>query len=129
MGRVAHFEIHASDPAGIMPFYEQLFAWKFTPFPGPWDYWFIETPPAEGPTITGGLIKRQGSAPVDGAAVNASVISVEVAFIRVAVERVPELGGRVVVPVKAIPEVGWLAYIKDPDGNLVGLIQNDAEAR
>jgi predicted enzyme related to lactoylglutathione lyase len=27
-----------------------------------------------------------------------------------------------------IPGVGWLAYIKDPDGNIIGLMQPDPKA-
>jgi predicted enzyme related to lactoylglutathione lyase len=27
-----------------------------------------------------------------------------------------------------VPGVGWLAYAKDPDGNIFGMMQNDASA-
>jgi predicted enzyme related to lactoylglutathione lyase len=28
-----------------------------------------------------------------------------------------------------IPGVGWLAYVKDPDGNILGLMQTDPGAK
>jgi uncharacterized protein len=129
MARVVHFEIHASEPRDVIPFYEQLFDWKFTAWPGPWDYWLVETGPADEPGINGGLLKRTGPRAIDGAAVNAFVVSIAVTGILALIERVPQLGGQIVVPVKAIPSVGWLAYVKDPDGNILGLMQNDASAQ
>jgi uncharacterized protein len=38
------------------------------------------------------------------------------------------LRGKVVLPKMPIPEVGWLAYLKDPDGNMFGLLQPDQQA-
>jgi predicted enzyme related to lactoylglutathione lyase len=29
----------------------------------------------------------------------------------------------------AIPGIGWLGYLKDPDGNIVGVMQSDPSAR
>ena len=39
------------------------------------------------------------------------------------------LGASVALPKMAIPAVGWLAYIKDTEGNLLGLMTNDPAAR
>jgi hypothetical protein len=38
------------------------------------------------------------------------------------------LGGTVVLPKMPIPGVGWLAYVKDPDGNMFGLMEPDQQA-
>jgi len=46
-----------------------------------------------------------------------------------AIRRVEGAGGLIVVPKMPIPTVGWLAYFKDPDGNIHGLYQNDPQAR
>ena len=43
-------------------------------------------------------------------------------------ERIVELGGTVALPVMPIPGVGWLAYGKDPDGNLFGVTEADPGA-
>ena len=38
------------------------------------------------------------------------------------------LGGFVALPKMAVPAVGWLAFIKDTDGNILGLLQPDEGA-
>jgi predicted enzyme related to lactoylglutathione lyase len=45
-----------------------------------------------------------------------------------AVEAVVKAGGSVAVAKVAVPGVGWLAYVKDPDGNLLGVMQTDSAA-
>jgi predicted enzyme related to lactoylglutathione lyase len=37
-------------------------------------------------------------------------------------------GGVVAVPKMPIPTMGWLAYCKDTEGNLFGMMQMDANA-
>jgi hypothetical protein len=44
-------------------------------------------------------------------------------------KRIPEAGGKVVVPKMPVPTVGWLAYAKDTEGNLFGFMQMDANAK
>jgi predicted enzyme related to lactoylglutathione lyase len=39
------------------------------------------------------------------------------------------LGAQIVVPKMAIPNVGWLAYAKDTEGNIFGMMQPDAGAK
>ena len=38
-------------------------------------------------------------------------------------------GAEVALAKMAVPGVGWLAYVRDPNGNLLGLMQNDPTAR
>ena len=38
-------------------------------------------------------------------------------------------GGTLALTKMAIPHVGWVAYVKDPDGNIFGLHQADPSAR
>ena len=37
-------------------------------------------------------------------------------------------GAIVVVPKMPIPGIGWLAYCKDPEGNIFGMMQADTSA-
>lgn len=37
-------------------------------------------------------------------------------------------GGTVALEKHAVPTVGWLAYCRDPDGNLFGMMRADPEA-
>jgi uncharacterized protein len=38
-------------------------------------------------------------------------------------------GGTLALPRMAVPGVGWLAYVKDPDGNILGVLQADTSAK
>ena len=43
MPRVVHFEIQAEDPDRAIRFYRSLFAWQFSKWEGPMDYWLIQS--------------------------------------------------------------------------------------
>lgn len=126
MPRVVHFEIHAVEPQRCMGFYQALFGWSFSQF-GAESYWMVTTGPDTAPGINGGIVPRRG--PVDGQAVIAYVCTVDVDDLDVRCARAGALGGQVVVPKMAIPGVGWLAYAKDTEGNIFGMLQADAAAR
>lgn len=128
MPRVVHFEIHATDPDRAARFYNALFAWEFTHWAGPADYWLIRTGPGDRPGIDGGMLRRRGAAPAEGQAVNAFVCTVEVEALDASVGQLQSLGGTVALPKMAVPGVGWLAYAEDPEGNIFGLLQADPRA-
>ena len=127
MSRVVHFEIHAAEPEALARFYTGLFGWKIARW-GEMPYWSVETGPEGQPGINGGLVPRRGPRAFDGQAVNAFVCTVEVAALDEVFARALELGATVAMPKMPIPTVGWLAYIKDPDGNILGLMQSDPAA-
>jgi len=128
MPRPIHFEIQAQDPARAQAFYKGLFDWQFNQWGGQ-PYWLTTTGDKALPGIDGGLLPRPGGAPVDGAAMNAFVCTVDVPDLEAYLGRVPGLGGTVVVPKMAIPTVGWLAYAKDTEGNIFGMMQMDGNAK
>lgn len=128
MSRVTHFEIHASQPQPLIDFYTALMGWTFQKWPGPADYWLITTGPDAQPGINGGLVQRRGDRPTEMQAVNAYVCTAMVEALDDTVSRGVKLGGTVALPKMAIPGVGWLAYLKDPDGNILGLMQPDPKA-
>lgn len=111
-----------------MDFYTALFGWTFTKWDGPAEYWVITTGSADQPGINGGLVGRQGSPPADMQAVNAYVCTVQVTALDKRVAKAVSLGGVVALPRMAIPGVGWLSYIKDPDGNILGMMQPEGHA-
>lgn len=129
MPRPIHFEIHASDPERVQDFYRKLFGWQFQKWEGPMEYWLVTTGPDAEPGINGGLLRRQGAPAADGQAVNAYVCTVGVDSVDKALGTAGELGGTVAVPKMPVPGMGWLAYVKDPDGNIVGIMQMDPSAR
>ena len=127
MARAVHFEIHASNPQELIAFYSSLFGWSFNKWEGG-DYWMIHTGPDEQPGINGGLLPRRGPVPESMAAINAFVITVDVEQIDASVARAHASGGSIVAPKMAVPGIGWLAYFKDPDGNIFGMMQADTAA-
>ncbi len=127
MSRVVHFEIHASRPELVIEFYRSLLGWKVERW-GESPYWLVETGPKEAPGINGGLVERHGEPPVEGQAVNAFVCTVSIDALDATVERAIALGGSLALPRMPIAGIGWLAYVKDPDGNLLGLLESDPEA-
>lgn len=128
MTRVVHFEIHGSDPEALGRFYAELFGWKVSRW-GDVPYWLVDTGDQSRPGINGGLLLRRGPPPADDQAVNAFVCTVEVPSLDASFARALALGGNEAVPKMAIPTVGWLAYVKDPDGNILGLMQPDTSAK
>lgn len=128
MARVGHFEIHTDDPQRAINFYQSVFAWQFTKWDGPQEYWLIKTGEADSPGIDGGLLKRMGPPPTDGQAVNAYVCTIVSTALDEELSKALASGGSIAVPKMAIPGVGWLAYIKDTEGNIFGIMQDDPSA-
>ena len=127
MPRVVHFEIHAADPNRAVNFYQTLFGWSFQKWEGPMDYWLITTGPNEQPGINGGLVQRQGE--IDGQAVIAYVCTVDVENLDASVQTAVDNGGQIALPKMPIPGMGWLAYCKDTEGNIFGMMQGDPNAQ
>ena len=125
MPRVVHFEIHAEQPERAVQFYTALFGWTFAKWAGAQDYWLIKTGDS-GPGIDGGLVPRRG--PIDGQAIVAYVCTVDVPSVDDYVARIVAHGGSIALPKMAIPGVGWLAYGKDTEGNIFGVMQTDPAA-
>ncbi len=127
MNRVVHFEIHAEDVQRAQKFYSSLFGWKFTKWDGPVDYWTIETGSKDEPGINGGLVVRRG--PLDGQAVTAYVCTIEVGNLDQIMKPARESGATIALPKMPIPGIGWLAYLKDTEGNIFGIMQADPSAQ
>ncbi|MFL5327518.1 MAG: VOC family protein [Gemmataceae bacterium] len=129
MPRVVHFEIHADDPQRAIRFYTELFGWKFQSWGGPMEYWLITTGDASAPGINGGLVRRRGPAPADDAPCNSYPCTVDVGNVDELFTKATQLGGKVAVPKMPIPGVGWLAYCKDTENNVFGMMVNDPSAK
>jgi hypothetical protein len=120
MPRPVHFEIHSADPDAAAKFYSTIFGWKILKWDGPVEYWVVQT--GEGPGIDGGILRRQGDAPATGAAVNAYVCTIGVESLDETLTSIAANGGEIVVAKHEIPHIGLLAYVKDPDGNIFGVL-------
>lgn len=126
MNRVIHFEIHAEIPERAIAFYRDLFGWKFEQW-GTVEYWVVYTGSKSEPGIDGGLMKRKGA--IDGTAVIAYICTIEVASLDDSVAKALAQGGQMAVPKMPIPGMGWLAYCKDSEGNIFGMMESDPAAK
>ena len=125
---VVHFEIHAIEPQRLIDYFGRLFGWTFTQF-GDAPYWVISTGEGSvgltepGYGINGGLTQRQGPTPEHGAPVNGSTFVVGVdGDIDDLYQQGLQLGGTTAVPLEDMQGVGRVGYLRDPDGNVLGLI-------
>ncbi len=117
MGRIIHFELPSNDIAASRKFYEEVLGWSFFRWEGPMEYWLVSTGDKNAPGIDGAL----------GGAANefkATVNTAEVDDLDAALEKVQANGGQIIMPKDEIPGVGFLAYVREPGGGVLGLIQN-----
>ncbi|XHH08236.1 MAG: VOC family protein [Candidatus Bathyarchaeia archaeon] len=118
---IIHFEIPANDVEKIKKFYTELFGWKINKSPS-MEYYNIETVPMDEkgnlqrPGVNGGLYKREQ--PQQQALNYVYVESVEEYS-----KKVAALGGQVLVAKTEIPQMGWFAVAKDPEGNTFGIFE------
>ena len=121
-GRVVHFEIPADDVERAEEFYKSTFGWNINSMPD-MGYSMVSTTPTNeqgAPTdpgaINGGMMKRE-------APVSTPVITIDVDDIDKALETISTHGGSTVQPKKSVMDMGFSAYFKDSEGNLMGLWQ------
>jgi predicted enzyme related to lactoylglutathione lyase len=126
MARVIHFEVHAEDPARAAAFYQGVFGWRVDHIAA-LDYWMLYT--GDGPGIDGGMLRRRGPAPADGQPVNAFVCTLGVEDLDAVLASGQKAGGIIAMPRMTIPNVGYVAYLKDTEGNIFGVLQSDPGAK
>lgn len=122
-GRVVHFEIPFDDGDRARSFYADAFGWNVMHMPD-MGYTMVSTgpteeqgPPSEPGFINGGMLQRE-------APVGSPVITVDVEDIDGTLEKIEKLGGTTVIAKQAVADMGFSAYFKDSEGNLIGLWQN-----
>ncbi len=118
MARPVHFEIHGEDPVKAGEFYAQVFGWSFDRW-GSHDYWLHGT--GEGLGIDGASAPPQEHG-------QKVVLTIEVDDLEEAIERTRLAGGTVLVERSAIPGIGWLAQVLDPNDVVFGILQSDESA-
>ncbi len=127
MDKVQHFEIPVDDIVRAKAFYENAFGWGTMDFPMPgMQYVGVRTGPVdeknvwqEAGFINGGMFKRNPQFPLQGPTVAVTVEDIDTALAQVKVS-----GGKVIMEKTQIADMGLYAYIKDTEGNTVGVWQN-----
>jgi len=122
MSRVVHFEVPVKNPESAKNFYGNVFGWKVTKWSGPQEYWLVTTGAEGSPGIDGAFY-------IPGPQMSGTVNTVDVDNLDEALARVAANGGVAATPKMAVPGVGWMAYVRDPEGNLLGMMQMDPNAR
>jgi len=118
--RVTYFEIASERPEADMKFYREAFGWEFRPS-GENHSWVIKTGDRDDPGIDGKLTQKNDT-------LQQLVNTITVPDIAEAIRRIDQAGGNMVLPKKAVPHVGWVAFFLDPDGNMFGVMEEDKEA-
>ena len=120
---IVHFDIPADDPEKLKTFYSKLFNWKIYKFPGPAEYYMIETVPVDKngapvrPGVNGGMHKKDNSE-------QKQVNYILVDNIDESTQKIKQLGGTITQPKQQVPGVGWIAQAVDPEGNHFAVMQS-----
>ena len=122
MDKVVHFEIPAANVVRARKFYKDVFQWKIVPVPD-MSYNMLFTVatgknrmPKTAGAINGGMMKRS-------ARVRSPVIYMDVKNIDASMAKIKRSGGKLLAPKQKVPGVGFTAYVKDTEGNVIGLWQ------
>lgn len=124
--RVVHFEIPFDDADRASSLYADIFGWQMMPMPE-MGYVMVSTGPTgdQGATepgfINGGMLHREREW-------TAPNIVIDVANLEEALKAVEEHGGKTVVERQAVGDMGFTAYFRDSEGNLVGLWETAQQA-
>ena len=123
MNSVVHFEIPAKDAKRASAFYEKAFGWQISQYPN-FEYWSLGTTasdqmgrPSSPGSINGGMGKKGKTAP------DAVTVTIDVPDIDAALVTVAKLGGKATSKKSPVGDMGFSAYFKDTEGNVIGLWQ------
>lgn len=129
MNKVVHFELPVDDIDRAKKFYGSIFGWELEDQQmGDVKYTVVRTVPVdekqmpkEPGAINGGMMQRTKD-------VRSPVIAINVSSVDDYVKKVEAAGGKVVMPKMTIGGIGFYAYVADPEGNVVGLWEDQQPA-
>ena len=123
MSKVVHFEVPYDDAERAQSFYGDVFGWSLMTMPemgytlvttGPSD---PQTGPSETGFINGGMMQRTDE-------FSAPNLVLDTDNIEATLKSIAEAGGAIVRERTPVGDMGFSAYFKDTEGNLVGLWEN-----
>lgn len=110
-----HVELNTPDPEKAKAFYSKLFQWQLEDIPNPAvpsnSYTMIKVGSGTG----GGIMKQIPGGP------SGWLAYVEVDDIQAATQKAKSLGGKIMKDVTEVMGMGWLSFIQDPTGAVLGL--------
>jgi hypothetical protein len=123
--RIVHFEVPYDDAERARAFYREAFGWNLMEMPE-LDYTIVATGPvdeqqlpSEPGFINGGMFRRTEE-------LTRPVLTIDVTDIDAAWKTIESLGGERVGEKLPVGDMGFAAYFKDPEGNILGLWQSAA---
>jgi len=115
---VVHFEIVGKDSQALQRFYKQVFDWQIGP-------------PIPGAGISYALVDPHGEAGINGGIgggmddyAGHATFYVQVPDLEAALAKIQSLGGTTMMPPDQVPGGPRIALFNDPEGHVVGLVQN-----
>ena len=117
MTGIVHFEIPADDMQRAKTFYSNLFGWNIVGMPG-MDYMMIDVYGAPG----GGMMKRMHPE-------QQMINYIGVPSVDEYAAKVEKLGGKIIVPKKAVPGMGYFVVCMDTEDNPFGIWEMDPAAK
>ena len=125
MAHLTHFSINANDMERAKTFYAGVFGWSFQSW-GPPGFYMIQG--AGGPAnMFASLQQRRDIVP--GKSIFGLECTLAVDNSEKAEAAIKKAGGKIVMPRSVIAGVGKLFFFEDPEGNIVGAMEYDANAR
>ncbi|MCP4423939.1 MAG: VOC family protein [Chloroflexi bacterium] len=109
---IVHIEFSAADRREAADFYSGVFGWEMQHVEE-MNYTMFGTGEGE---LGGGLNPVSEQNPAGTLAVYIGTDDIEATLAKIEAN-----GGQTVVPKTEIPQTGWMAFFKDPTGNMVGL--------
>ncbi len=121
MPKVIHFEIPAENATRAVTFYKKAFGWKFSKY-SKMNYWLVTAGEDKEPGVNGAIAEKDAVHPT-------TVNTISVPSFEDAAKKIKAAGGDVLGPKMAVPGVGYMAYCKDTEGNIFGIMQMDPKAK
>ena len=121
MGRVIHFDISADNTDRAITFYKRAFGWQIRKAHGALEYWTASTGDPEDRGIDGNIFLREADW-------QHITMLVAVESIKDAMRNVENAGGSIIAKPHTIPGVGYAAYCKDTEDNVIGLFEESDTA-
>ncbi|MEM1123052.1 MAG: VOC family protein, partial [Bacteroidota bacterium] len=109
------FDVPATTPLKSINFYNQVFGWTFQPCQNQ-TKWTASVESTEHQIFGNPFLRKAKSA-------QSLTNAIEVENVDQTLRNIQAAGGKVIVPKFEIPSIGWMAYFKDLEDNIFGIMQ------
>lgn len=117
MYRITKFDVPATTPLKSIAFYNQVFGWTFQPSANH-KKWTARVESTEHEIFGNPFMRKAKSA-------QSLTNAIEVKSIDQTLQNIQKEGGEVIVPKFQIPSIGWMAYFKDLEQNIFGIMESN----